>query len=321
MSFMETQRNKLIILDDVKWVTDWVKNTIEKLPQARHLEFLCFTKDDDAKAYVIHNRLSVLGYIQDINREPNIGVTPLHGIRFYNEVIDTQTPWAKTIFHSGQHDTRVIVDLFEFGGSKIEYLVKGSSPEELIEKFDWLIIPYHETEKREPDKIVGKYDIEEQQLIELLPIPWEDLCNYLTRHPEYLYQMSPRQFEGLAAEIFRSHGWDVDFTARTRDGGFDIIAIRRNFPTDLRVLVEAKRYAPNNPVGVQIVRSLYGTRIIQRASQVVLVTSSFVTKYAKREFENAIPWELDFIERDKILEWCQAYKIGSINGVFNNFSE
>ena len=71
---VNSQLNNIIILDDVKWVTDWIKETIEDLPQANHLKIVSFNKDDEAKAYVKGNRHSLLGYIQDIVRTPNIGV-------------------------------------------------------------------------------------------------------------------------------------------------------------------------------------------------------------------------------------------------------
>ena len=129
--------------------------------------------------------------------------------------------------------------------------------------------------------------------------------------------MAPHDFELLTGELFRSYGWDVDFTSRTRDGGYDIIAIRRSFPTDICILVEAKRYSPNRIVGVDIVRSLYGVRTLKSASQVVLVTSSFVSPDAKKEFERVIPWELDFIERDRILDWCRTYGKVNIDGDFS----
>ena len=94
------------------------------------------------------------------------------------------------------------------------------------------------------------------------------------------------------------------------------LTTRRSQPTDLCALVQAKRYRPDRHVGVDIVRSLYGLRILHSASQVVLVTSSFVTRDVRKEFQRVIPWELDFIERDQIMEWCKNYTSISIGGHF-----
>jgi HJR/Mrr/RecB family endonuclease len=138
-------------------------------------------------------------------------------------------------------------------------------------------------------------------------LPWDDIRDYLVRHPDYLHTMHPRVFERLIAELFASRGWDVELTARTRDGGYDILGIRHNQPTSQRIPVEAKRFSPDRPVGVALVRALYGVRTVRNATQVVLATSSHVSKDAKREFVRAIPWELDLLERERIFSWCREF--------------
>jgi DNA-binding transcriptional regulator/RsmH inhibitor MraZ len=47
---------------------------------------------------------------------------------------------------------------------------------------------------------------------------------YFRKHPEKLYDISPRDFEKLVAEILRDMGFDVVLTKVTRDGGVDIYA-------------------------------------------------------------------------------------------------
>jgi hypothetical protein len=76
-------------------------------------------------------------------------------------------------------------------------------------------------------------------------------------------------------------------------------------------LVEAKRFSPDRPVGVDFVRALYGARNLRRVSQVVLATSSYISGVAKNEFSQVVPWELDFIERNKLLSWCKCF--GAVN--------
>lgn len=141
--------------------------------------------------------------------------------------------------------------------------------------------------------------------LELVVPPWEEVYQFLARHPDHLHQMDPRKFEMLVAEIFKSYGWEVELTSQTKDGGFDIVALKSQKPNTLRVLVEAKRWAPDKPVGVGVVRALYGIRAANSASQVVLATSSYVSLAARKEFKRVIPWELDFLERDTILRWCK----------------
>lgn len=151
--------------------------------------------------------------------------------------------------------------------------------------------------------------IGEQLSSTLVPIQfaWDELCRYLARHPNYLHQMEPRRFEELIAEMFRSHGWVVELTARTRDGGHDIVAVKNVRPSGFRVLIEAKRWSPERPVGVGVVRALYGLHGSRSASKLILATSSTVSTVSKLEFQRVIPWELDFIERQAIIDWCKAY--------------
>lgn len=261
---------------------------------------------------MLEKRESVLGYIQDVNRQPDgkFDVYDRSGIKFFHEVIDCLTPWAKTIFLSGCSDVSVPSDLLKKGGDRLHWISKTKvrGMESLIPHLEWLTTPLGE-EANHADPVTSS-------VVHALLPAWDKLCEYLASHPEQLDQLNPRDFEYLAGEIFRSYGWVVDFTARTRDGGYDIIATRGSQPSDLCVLVQAKRYAPNRLVGVDIVRSLYGLRSLYSVSQVVLVTSSYLTKDAKKEFTRVMPWELDFIERDRILQWCADYSSILVEGYF-----
>ncbi len=294
-----TKPDTILILDDNQSIVDSLLKFILPLPQAKDISFKGFTHDSEAHEFVLQHRESVLGYIQDIIRSPDIWDTS--GIRFFNQVIDCFTPWAKTLIFSACCDVHVPTELFKRAGDKLHWLSKSEfrGSQTLIPELEWLITPLH-AHTNAPDTATSA-------VINILSPAWDKLCAHLTTNPEDLHRLNPRDFEYLAGEIFRSYGWGVDFTSRTRDGGYDIIATRRSKPTDLCVLIQAKRYNPDRPVGVEIVRSLYGLRLLRSASQVVLVTSSHITKDAKREFQRVIPWELDFIERDRILEWCKTY--------------
>ena len=61
----------------------------------------------------------------------------------------------------------------------------------------------------------------------------EKLMTYVSENPDALRVLDDRLFEEVIAEIFRRFGFDVSLTKRTRDGGYDIIAI------------ESKRYLKN----------------------------------------------------------------------------
>ena len=289
----------IVLLDDERLIVDGLVKWISLLPSASDLSLVGFTCDSKARDFVLQRRESILGYIQDVNRQPDI--YDRSGVRFFNQTIDCLTPWAKTIVLSACSDMRVPIEVFTSAGDKLRSIEKSDvvGIETLAPHIDWLITPALQK--------AGLTTTEVASAVTILSPAWDKLCEYLAAHPDELHQLSPRDFEYLAGEVFRSYGWGVDFTARTRDGGYDVIATRASGPTDLCVLIQAKRFAPDRPVGVEIVRSLYGLRMLRSASQVVLVTSSYVTRDAKTEFQRVVPWELDFLERDRVLEWCKNY--------------
>lgn len=109
----------------------------------------------------------------------------------------------------------------------------------------------------------------------------EELIKFLAAHPERLQTLDPRYFEQVVAEIFRDFGYDVILTPRSKDGGLDVRAIRKDSVGTLLYLIECKRYASHRPVGVEIVRGLYGVAALEKATHGVIATTSHFTKGAK----------------------------------------
>ena len=79
-----------------------------------------------------------------------------------------------------------------------------------------------------------------------------ELLDFLKRHPAMIQTIAPRQLEEVVASIFKNQGFDVELTPQTRDGGYDIRALRKDGFGTLLYLVECKRYAPKHPVGVEL---------------------------------------------------------------------
>lgn len=79
-----------------------------------------------------------------------------------------------------------------------------------------------------------------------------------------LHKLTPRQFEELIAYLFKNHGFDVELTARTRDGGYDIILADHSSLSAGPILVECKQFAPGRPVGVGVVRALIWSQDVER---------------------------------------------------------
>ena len=134
----------------------------------------------------------------------------------------------------------------------------------------------------------------------------EELVKYLAEHPKRLYSLNPRKFEELVEAIFRDFGYDVVLTPRSRDGGLDIRAIRKDSVGTLLYLIECKRYAETRPVGVEIVRSLYGVTANEHASCGLIVTTSHFTRGAK-EFADKLRYQVSLRDYNDLVSWIKQY--------------
>lgn len=134
----------------------------------------------------------------------------------------------------------------------------------------------------------------------------ESLIELVNRDPVAMHRITPRQFEELVASLMERMGFVVELTGCTRDGGYDILAIKRDlagFSTSW--LVECKRYAPERKVGLAVVRSLWTLRASeQRGGCLVATTSSFsadVLSYQKSRYD------LNLADNSRIIEWCRIH--------------
>ncbi len=305
------QPDTIVLLDDNGAILEYVSNVTADIADDARVKVATFTSDVEARAFVERAPTSIRGYIQDLHRDEALPLQN-HGIRFLEDTIIPLTPWARTLIFTGYGTYDDARRLFDSANGQIKFLNKTTTRNEeaLRDAFLWLIEPRTIAESDRP-RVATPADA---AAVEILEPAWRDVCGAVSATPALLNQMNPRLFERLVAEIFRSHGCDVELTASTRDGGYDIIAVRLNAPTNLRILAEAKRFAPDRAVGVDIVRALYGVKAINEVSQVVLATTSYISTPARKEFDRVIPWELDFIERDSILDWCRQYGVVKLSG-------
>ncbi len=130
----------------------------------------------------------------------------------------------------------------------------------------------------------------------------------MAKHPNELRKASPRVFEEIMKEVFLSQGYDVELTAQTRDGGVDLICVRKEWPGyDFRVIIECKRYHENLKVGVEAVRSLSFLIEKFKADRAFLVTTSSFSKDAIMEANHPSLWRVNLKDFDAIQEWFQDY--------------
>ena len=156
-------------------------------------------------------------------------------------------------------------------------------------------ILYAATGQRLPSKIIATYQTVNDELIQ-----------HLARHPEMLRSLDPRRFEELIAELFARQGFDITLTPRTRDGGKDIYAIKNDEVGKSLYLIECKRYAATNKVGVETVRALYGVASAESATKGIIATTSSFTKGAI-DFATPLEYKLSLRDFDALKQWLYEF--------------
>ncbi len=141
----------------------------------------------------------------------------------------------------------------------------------------------------------------------IIPIS-QAILEKIQKNPAYLYQLSPRQFEEFIAELFFRHGFQVELTKQTRDGGKDIIAVSSRLDIPVKYIVECKRYAYERKVSIEYVQRLLGVKVSESANKAILVTTSQFTRDAIA-FANRHLWDLALKDFSDLSSWIQKTKI------------
>jgi len=141
-------------------------------------------------------------------------------------------------------------------------------------------------------------------IVEVAADAGRKLIRYFSCNPDQLHKIDRRDFEHLVANIFREFGYETEVTARTRDGGRDIIAIRRA-EVDVKYLIECKRPDPGGYVSVNAVRELLGVKQDERATKGILATTARLSHDAKLFVERNW-WELESREYDDLVAWLKT---------------
>jgi restriction system protein len=130
----------------------------------------------------------------------------------------------------------------------------------------------------------------------------------LTDAPALLHVVEWRQFEGILARILETLGYEVELQRGTKDGGIDVVAIKR--ATEFgphRYLIQAKRTA--NRIGVEPVRELLFLKHEYKATKACLATTSQFTAGAW-QLANQHRWELELRDFERLREWLALLRSG-----------
>lgn len=103
----------------------------------------------------------------------------------------------------------------------------------------------------------------------------------ISQNPNLLHELSSYNFERIVAKMFEKRGFSVRITPQTRDGGKDIF-IAKNDLCSFLFYVECKKYAPNRPVGIEIIQRLYGVISAEKATGGIIATTSYFAEPAKK---------------------------------------
>ncbi|NQU57135.1 MAG: restriction endonuclease [Rhodospirillales bacterium] len=145
---------------------------------------------------------------------------------------------------------------------------------------------------------------EERHIITDVRVISEEMLKILDKNPELMFELSSRKFEEVIAELLFRQGYQIELTPESKDGGFDIYAAKKEPLGSFLFLVECKRFAPNRPVGVELIRELHGVVDINKATAGIAVTTSRFTKGAL-EFQRKLEHRIALQDFFAIKRWIQ----------------
>lgn len=103
---------------------------------------------------------------------------------------------------------------------------------------------------------------------------------YFSEHPEAMYEMSGLEFEHFIASVLNKLGYQTTITPPTNDGGVDIYAAKKDHLGSFLFLVQCKNKKAHNPVGINVIRELYGVLNQKNATFASVFTTSYFSKPA-----------------------------------------
>jgi hypothetical protein len=156
----------------------------------------------------------------------------------------------------------------------------------------------------ENEKILKQFHIDSSEL------SFEELGLFIRRKYERVYDLSPRRFELLVADIFSTMGFGVEVTKSSHDGGRDLILFNDG---ENQAIVEVKRY--RNKVGVNLIRQLRGVQLRDDIKKAILVTTSHFTSVAIRESRARNPvqhgFEMNLVDAEDLMKMLRVYDPGA----------
>ena len=114
-----------------------------------------------------------------------------------------------------------------------------------------------------------------------------------------------RQLEEIVAELLDQDGYTVELGRGTKDGGKDIVAMKKIPGCGLIMSIwQAKKLKPGKPVGIGTIRELADTRQELKASKGIIVTTTSLTRGALTRIEQD-RYLLHKVDGEDLNTWIQ----------------
>lgn len=140
---------------------------------------------------------------------------------------------------------------------------------------------------------------------------YSELYQYFQARPERLYNLHHREFEILLYRVFQSLGYESELGPGVGDGGVDVRLLQRGPLGDTLVYVQAKRYAPRRPIGLEAVQALRGAVANDGVERGIFVTTSRYLRSAET-FARRSNGKLELKTSADVAQWCQQAQEGII---------
>ena len=147
-----------------------------------------------------------------------------------------------------------------------------------------------------------------------------ELYEHFATTPEQLYRLHWRDFEKLIAELMEAQGFQVEIGPGQGDGGIDLTLLQRDPIGDVLTLVQAKKYRPDRPIGLQAIQALHGAKEAECASGSMFITTSAYQPAAKR-FASRQNVQMSLYVSDDVRQWCEEASAGIIEDKARIISE
>jgi restriction endonuclease Mrr len=158
----------------------------------------------------------------------------------------------------------------------------------------------------------GKFTLKEQTDSATTPLLVIENQNALVKEAltRKLYEMDPYQFEFLIADLLKDIGYEnIEVTRSSGDKGIDVSAtLTMGGITDVKTIIQAKRFKKGNNVPGRIIAQLRGSAEVDQRGMVI--TTSDFTRDAVSEAKASNKMPVSLINGEKLLSLMLKHRIG-----------